>query len=74
MKHTKWSPDGSRLMFVFTNEIHFDRKYGELPRVKVWLSAAVSILQVVSLPPKVLGQATDSLPDAALEFVESVTA
>jgi len=34
VKHTKWSPDGSRLMFVFTNEIHFDRKYGELPRVK----------------------------------------
>ena len=22
------------MMFVFTNEIHFDRKYGELPRVK----------------------------------------
>lgn len=34
VKHTKWSPDGSRMMFVFTNEIHFDRKYGELPRVK----------------------------------------
>jgi Tol biopolymer transport system component len=34
VKHTKWSPDGSRMMFVFTNEIHFDKKYGELPRVK----------------------------------------
>lgn len=34
VKHTKWSPDGSRMMFVFTNEIHFDKLYGELPRVK----------------------------------------
>jgi len=34
VKHTKWSPDGSRMSFVFTNEIHFDKKYGELPRVK----------------------------------------
>ena len=34
VKHTKWSPDGSRMMFVFTNEIHFDKQYGELPRVK----------------------------------------
>lgn len=34
VKHTKWSPDGSRMMFVFTNEIHFDKKYCELPRVK----------------------------------------
>jgi Tol biopolymer transport system component len=34
IKHTKWSPDGSRIMFVFTNEIHFDKLYGELPRVK----------------------------------------
>jgi len=34
VKHTKWSPDGSQMMFVFTNEIHFDKKYGELPRVK----------------------------------------
>jgi len=34
IKHTKWSPDGSRLMFVFTNEIRYDKKYSELPRVK----------------------------------------
>jgi len=34
IKHTKWSPDGSRLLFVFTNEIAYDRKYGETPRVK----------------------------------------
>jgi Tol biopolymer transport system component len=34
VKHTKWSPDGARMMFVFTNEIHFDKLYGELPRVK----------------------------------------
>ncbi len=34
IKHTKWSPDGSRFFFVFTNEILYDRKYGELPRVK----------------------------------------
>ena len=34
VKHTKWSPDGSRIGFVFTNEIHFAKKYGELPRVK----------------------------------------
>jgi Tol biopolymer transport system component len=34
IKHTKWSPDGTRLMFVFTNEIRYARKYAELPRVK----------------------------------------
>ena len=34
IKHTKWSPDGLRLMFVFTNEIRYDKKYSELPRVK----------------------------------------
>lgn len=34
VKHTKWSPDGTRLMFVFTNEIRFSDKYMELPRVK----------------------------------------
>ena len=34
VKHTKWSPDGARLMFVFTNEIRFSDKYVELPRVK----------------------------------------
>ncbi len=34
IKHTKWSPDGTRLMFVFTNEIRYAPKYGELPRVK----------------------------------------
>jgi TolB protein len=34
VKHTKWSPDGRRLMFVFTNEIRYAPKYGELPRVK----------------------------------------
>jgi len=34
IKHTKWSPDGSRLLFVFTNEIAYERKYGETPRVK----------------------------------------
>jgi len=34
VKHTKWSPDGTRLMFVFTNEIRYAPKYGELPRVK----------------------------------------
>jgi Tol biopolymer transport system component len=34
IKHAKWAPDASRLFFVFTNEIRFDRKYGELPRVK----------------------------------------
>ena len=32
-KHAKFSPDGTRLMFVFTNEIEYDVKYGE-PRVK----------------------------------------
>ena len=32
-KHAKFSPDGTRLMFVFTNEIQYDVKYGE-PRVK----------------------------------------
>lgn len=34
VKHSKWSPDGSRLMFVFTNEIRFSDKYCELPHVK----------------------------------------
>lgn len=34
IKHTKWSPDGTRLMFVFTNEIHYAAKYAELPHVK----------------------------------------
>lgn len=34
IKHTKWSPDGTRLMFVFTNEIRYAEKYAELPRVK----------------------------------------
>jgi len=34
IKHSKWSPDGSRMMFVFTNEIRFANKYVELPRVK----------------------------------------
>ena len=32
-KHAKFSPDGKRLMFVFTNEIVYDVKLGE-PRVK----------------------------------------
>ena len=32
-KHAKFSPDGRRLMFVFTNEILYDVKLGE-PRVK----------------------------------------
>jgi Tol biopolymer transport system component len=32
-KHAKFSPDGTRLMFVFTNEIEYDVKYAE-PRVK----------------------------------------
>ncbi|HEU5315801.1 MAG TPA: hypothetical protein VFX49_06790 [Chloroflexota bacterium] len=32
-KHAKFSPDGTRLMFVFTNEIEYDVRYGE-PRVK----------------------------------------
>lgn len=34
VKHTKWSPDGGRIMFVFTNEIRFSDKFAELPRVK----------------------------------------
>lgn len=34
VKHTKWSPDGQRIMFVFTNEIRYERKYAEIPRVK----------------------------------------
>ncbi|MFC1526878.1 TolB family protein [Candidatus Latescibacterota bacterium] len=34
VKHTKWSPDGQRIMFVFTNEIRFSDKFCELPRVK----------------------------------------
>lgn len=33
LKHPKWSPAGDRLFFVFTNEIHYERLYGE-PRVK----------------------------------------
>lgn len=33
IKHPKWSPAGDRLFFVFTNEIHYERLYGE-PRVK----------------------------------------
>lgn len=34
IKHSKWSPNGSRMMFVFTNEIRFADKFVELPRVK----------------------------------------
>ena len=34
VKHTKWTMDGSRLLFVFTNEIRFADKFAELPRVK----------------------------------------
>ena len=34
IKHTKWSPDGTHLMFVFTNEIRYAPKYNENPRVK----------------------------------------
>ena len=34
IKHTKWSADGKRLMFVFTNEISYEHKYDEQPRVK----------------------------------------
>lgn len=34
IKHTKWAADGQRLLFVFTNEIHYENKYNELPRVK----------------------------------------
>lgn len=34
VKHTKWSQDGSRIMFVFTNEIRYEHKYAEQPRVK----------------------------------------
>jgi len=34
IKHTKWSPDGGRIMFVFTNEIRYAQKYIELPHVK----------------------------------------
>ena len=34
IKHSKWSPDGMRMMFVFTNEIRYCDKYAELPRVK----------------------------------------
>ena len=34
IKHTKWSLDGKRIMFVFTNEISYAPKYGELPHVK----------------------------------------
>jgi Tol biopolymer transport system component len=34
IKHTKWTRDGERIMFVFTNEIRYSDKYVELPRVK----------------------------------------
>lgn len=34
IKHSKWTPDGARLLFVFTNEIRFSAKFRELPRVK----------------------------------------
>jgi Tol biopolymer transport system component len=34
IKHSKWSRDGQRIMFVFTNEIRYAPKYAELPRVK----------------------------------------
>jgi len=34
IKHTKWSSDGQRIMFVFTNEIRYAAKYAEEPRVK----------------------------------------
>lgn len=34
IKHTKWSPDGQRMLFVFTNEIRYAPKYAELPQVK----------------------------------------
>lgn len=34
IKHSKWSADGARLLFVFTNEIRYADKYAELPRVK----------------------------------------
>ena len=34
VKHCKWSPDGRRPLFVFTNEIRYAEKYAELPRVK----------------------------------------
>ncbi|NLD73003.1 MAG: hypothetical protein GX649_09855 [Chloroflexi bacterium] len=34
IKHTKWSSDGKRLMFVFTNEIRYAAKFAEEPRVK----------------------------------------
>ncbi len=34
IKHTKWSADGQRVMFVFTNEIRYAPKFGEQPRVK----------------------------------------
>ncbi len=34
VKNTKWSADGRRLMFVFTNEIRYAGKYAEEPRVK----------------------------------------
>jgi Tol biopolymer transport system component len=33
IKHTKWSPGGELLMFVFSNVIPYSRKYGELPHV-----------------------------------------
>ncbi len=34
IKHTKWSPDGQRVMFVFTNANRYETKYGESPWVK----------------------------------------
>lgn len=34
IKHTKWAPDGSRLLFVCTNESLYSRQYGEFPAVK----------------------------------------
>ena len=33
VKHTKWSPDGSRLLFVFSNVIPYSTRYAELPYV-----------------------------------------
>ena len=34
IKHTKWSPDGQRVMCVFTNANRYETKYGESPWVK----------------------------------------
>ena len=33
-QHTKWSPDGNRLLVVVTNEAPYTEKYQEKPRVK----------------------------------------